>query len=132
VVVHAPEDHVHGLEPPHRAEPHLPVLHRQVAAARDRVAEVARQVRVLEVRLVQRARRQHDDARIGPPARRQRREARAQVLEEERQPVHVRVAVQARQHAAQDDAILERSDARRRLRAVAQHLHAVQRALSAA
>ncbi len=125
MIVDAAQDHVDRLEAPHRPQPHLAVAHGQIGAARERVAEVAREVRVLEVRFIERPGRQEHDARLGVPPRRDGREARAQVLEEEREPVHVRVAVEAREHAAHHDPVLERvAGPRRRLRAIREHPHA--------
>ena len=58
VVVEAPEDDVHPIEPFQSLQEHPIVAHRQIAAFHQREAQVAGQVRVLEVRLGVRPRRE--------------------------------------------------------------------------
>ena len=79
-----------GAQALERAQPDALVADGQIVALRERAAEIAGEEGVLEVRLVARPGREHDDVRTVVGARRERGERRAQAAEEERQPVHVR------------------------------------------
>ena len=63
-VVHAPQNHVHLLEPFERLEENAAVAHRQIAALHQRETEITRQIGVLEIGFVERPGRQQHHARI--------------------------------------------------------------------
>ncbi len=63
VVVQPSQDAVHALQAVHRLQVHARAAHREVGALDERQAEIPREVGVLEVGLVVRARRQQHDAR---------------------------------------------------------------------
>ena len=108
VVVEAAQDHVHRVQPAQRLEEHAPVAHGQIAALDQRVAEVLRQERLLEVGRVVRAGGQQHDARVLAAVRRQRRQRVAQRPEERRQPLRVALAERLGQHAPEHDPVLQR------------------------
>ena len=62
-VVESPEDDVDRLQAVERLDEDAPIPHRQIASLDQREPEIARQVGVLEVGLVQRTRREQHDAR---------------------------------------------------------------------
>ena len=62
-VVESPEDDVDRLQAIERLDEDAPIAHGQVATLDEREAEIARQVRVLEVGLVERTGREQHDAR---------------------------------------------------------------------
>ena len=55
-IVHAADDHVHRLQALERFQKNAPVAHGEIVALDERIAEVAREVGVLEIRLGIRAR----------------------------------------------------------------------------
>ena len=125
VVVDPAQDHVDRLRRGQRALPDTAAAHGQVVALDQRIAEIAREIRVLEVGLVERARREDHDPRL--PARRSGgdgRQALAQRAEEHRHAVHARIAEQRGQDARDHHPVLERvACARGRLGTIAQHDH---------
>ena len=96
------------------------VAHRQVAALDQQEAEIAREIGVLEIGLVQRPRRQQADARrLAAGLRRQRA---APGLEERREPLHLHRRIEVRHGARERDAVLQRiAHAGGSLGAVAEH-----------
>ncbi len=70
IVVEPPVDHVDLLLPLRRAHEDAPVAHDEVAAFDDLDAHLPREIRVLEVRAVVRARRQQHDVRLRHAVRR--------------------------------------------------------------
>ena len=64
IVVDAAVDHVHLPPPTGRAHPHPPAVHEQVTALDEFHAHLLREVRVLEVRAVVHAGRQHDHGAV--------------------------------------------------------------------
>ena len=87
------------------------------------IAEVAREVGVLEVGLVVRpGREQHDARRLRRPAARARAACRAACWKKPREPLHVQRRGRPRGTARDSQAVLERvARARRRLRALGEH-----------
>ena len=72
VVVHAPVDDVHAPQPGRRPHVDDVVVHQQIASLDERHAHLAREKRVLEVRRVADARREHHERGIGDVRRRLR------------------------------------------------------------
>ena len=109
-----------GLSPSTVFKKHAVVADREVGAFDDAEAEIAREVRVLEVgpRLLPR-RQKHRERRIAVAEAQESLRERA---EEAREPAHVALREDLRQGLRRHDAILERvARARRRLRSVAEH-----------
>ena len=118
--VHAPPQHADRLEAGHGANHQPAVGDGQVLALQQHDAEIAGDIGVFEIGLVERPRRQDGDAaewlgghggqRIAEPP------------EEAGQPVDMHVAIDIRQGARRGDAVFQReAGAGRRLHAVAQH-----------
>ena len=84
------------------------VAHGQVAAFDQRVAELARQIQVLEVALVETPRRQQHHQRRLATARRLARQGVLQGAEETGQVLHAQVAVQFGEGARDDLPVLQR------------------------
>ena len=117
-----PEDDVDRLQAFERLDEDAAVAHRQVAAFDQREAQIAREVRMLEVRFVVRPGRQQHDPGLVVRLRRQRHQRVALSAEERRQPLNLAVAERFGQAAQQHDPVLERvAGARRRLRPVGEH-----------
>ena len=75
IVVHAAQDHIHAVEAAQGFQKDAVVAHGQVLALDEHVAEVAREIGLLEIGFVVRAGREHDDAGIVRLARRETRPA---------------------------------------------------------
>ena len=119
VVVLAAQQRVDALQALYRLQPDLAVAYREVAPLDEREAEVARQQRVLEVRLVVRSRRQQADQRRAVAPGRPLTQRITQGVEERGEVLHVQVAEHLREHARDDEPVLQRiARARGRLRAV--------------
>ena len=122
VVVQPPQDGVDALEAGQRLEIDAVLAHGEVAALDEGEAEVAGQVRVLEVRLVVRARRQQHDVGRLAVARRPLAERLLKRQEELGEPLHAELAEGVGEEPRDGEAVLERiARARRRLGARAGH-----------
>ena len=122
VVVEPAQDDVDRVQAAEGLEEHAVVAHREVATLDQGVAEVAREVGMLEVALVVGPGSEQHDARIVVVARRQADEGVAGGGEEGGQSPHPAFAVGLRQDAREHDAVLERvAGAGGRLRAVGEH-----------
>ena len=116
--VDAAHDEVDALEPLDGLQVDAVVAHGEVRAFDEAEAQVAREIRVLEIVLLRRARRQEHGLRL--VAWRQAQEPLGERAEEAREPAHVALREQLRQALRGHDAVLERvAGARRRLRAIA-------------
>ncbi len=113
-------DEIDRLEALDGLQIHAVVADREVRALDDAEAEIAREVRVLEVILRFLPRRQeHRERRIAVA---EAQEALRERAEKAREPAHVALREHLGQGLRRHDAILERvARARRRLRAVAEH-----------
>ncbi len=99
VVVDAAIDHVDAPQAGRRAHVDDVVVDEEVAAFDERDAHLAREERVLEIRGVADAGRQHDERRIGDVRRRQRAQRREQRLSVLRDRTDLIAIEQARHHA---------------------------------
>ena len=121
-IVQPPQDDVNRLQAGQRFEIDALVAHRQVAALDQGVAEVARQIGVLEVGFVIRSGGQQHDARVVAVARCHVVQRLPQGGKVRRQPLHLAVAQHLGQDARQHLAILQRiAGPGRALGAVGQH-----------
>ena len=121
-VVEPAEDDVDRLQAFQRLDEDPAITHRQVAAFDQGEAQIAREVRMLEVRFVVRPGRQQHDPGLVSRLRRHRPERVALSAEERRQPVNLTIAERFGQAAQQDDPVFERiPGAGRRLRPVGEH-----------
>ena len=122
IVIQPAQDRVHPLQPRQRLQPDAAIAHGEVVAFDQGEAEIAREVRVLEIGFVVRSRgQQHDQGRF-VVVRRPVREAIAQRREETRKVLHLEIAEQVREHARDDEPVLQRiARARGRLGAVRHH-----------
>ncbi|MNZ74402.1 hypothetical protein D3C78_928500 [compost metagenome] len=119
VVVEAAQQRVHALQPAEGLQVDGAVAHGQVAALDQRIAELARQVEVLEVGLVEAPRGQQHHQRRLAVARRLARQGVLQGAEVAGQVLHAQVAVQLGKGARDDLPVLQRiAGAGRRLGAV--------------
>src|ERR1035438_5694827 len=103
-VVHAPQDHIHRLEAVECLEEYAAVAHRQVAPLNQRETEIAGQVRVLEVRLVDRSRRKKHYPRIIAARGRQVQESVAKRAEKGCEPLDLEPPEQVRKGFRQNSA----------------------------
>ncbi len=118
VVVEPAQDPVHRLEALHGLEEDPVVSHREVAAFDEREAEIPRQVRVLEIGLVVRPRREQRDVRHLAVRGREGQQRLLQRPEERREHVDAKIAKRLGEEPRNRDAVLERvAGARRRLTA---------------
>jgi len=127
VRVHAAPDHIGPLQTGDGAHIGLAVAHHQIIALDQQETQVAGQVRLFEIGLAERARRQQADARVRPVRR--GRQASAEVGEERRQPLDVHGVVEIGEGAREHHAVLQRvAGAGRGLGAVVEHPPATVRA----
>ena len=122
-VVLAAQDDVHPLQAAQGFQVHRVAAHRQILPFDQRVAEVARQVGMLEIGFVVRPRRQqHDMRRLVALDRGERRQALLLVAEEIGDMLDAQVAEHFREDARHDEAVFQRiAGARGGLRAVGDH-----------
>ena len=100
------QDDVDRLEPAQGPGPDPTVVHGQVAADDERIAEQRGQERLVERRLALRARRQQDDVGGLAPGRRDLLQAESHGVEERREPLGPGVAVEPGQQPRDDPPVL--------------------------
>ncbi len=122
VVVEPPQDRVHALQARERLQVDVVAAHGEVVPLDERQAEMTREVRVLEVRLVERAGRQHDgERRLVRRGWRQQPIAQAGEERADERP-HLISPSELGKDARDDLPVLERiARTGRRLRAIAEH-----------
>ncbi len=122
IVVHAAKDDVHRFQAAKGFQKNAVIAHREVLPLHERVAEVPGEIRLLEIRFVVRAGRQHHHAGIVRAARRQAGQRILDFAEPRGEALHAAIAESFEQIPRSDEAVRQRvAGARGDLRAVRHH-----------
>ena len=108
IIVHAAQNHVHPIEAAQRFQEDVVVAHQEVGSLDQHVAQVAGEIRLLEIRFVVRAGREHHDAARVLMAGHKVRERVLHVAEESGQAMNVIVAEGFGQDARRGQAVRQR------------------------
>ena len=120
IAVEAAQQHVDAFEARNGADEDAVLAHAQVLALDQKEAEIAGQIRVLEIGLVHRPGREQGDAALVVAV--ESGEIRLQILKERCQAGDPQGTVHVRKRSRQRDPVLQRiAEPRRRLRAVGEH-----------